>query len=67
MNHPKPPRARVASPCTGVCRIHPASGWCEGCRRNIDEIARWSAMSDEQRRQVWALLPTRSVPTPNPG
>jgi hypothetical protein len=60
------PGSPVPSPCNGVCRIHAASGWCEGCRRSIDEIARWSAMNDAQRRQVWALLPTRQVPAPKP-
>ena len=60
------PGSPVPSPCTGVCRIHAASGWCEGCRRSLDEIARWSAMNDEQRRQVWALLPARQLPAPKP-
>lgn len=50
---------QVPSPCNGVCRINAASGWCEGCRRSLDEIAAWSAMDDEQRRQVWRMLPAR--------
>jgi predicted Fe-S protein YdhL (DUF1289 family) len=50
---------QVPSPCNGVCRIDPASGWCEGCRRSLDEIAAWSGMNDEQRREVWRLLPER--------
>ena len=31
----------VASPCVNVCRMSDASGYCEGCRRSLDEIARW--------------------------
>ncbi len=59
MTHAAKPIGQVPSPCNGVCRIHPATGWCEGCRRSLDEIAGWSAMSDEQRRAVWQLLPAR--------
>jgi len=50
---------QVPSPCNGVCRISPESGWCEGCRRSLAEIATWSGMNDEQRREVWRLLPDR--------
>jgi uncharacterized protein len=35
------------------------SGLCIGCGRTIDEIARWSAMSDEERRAIMAGLPAR--------
>ena len=54
--------AAVASPCTNVCRMDPASGWCVGCRRSLDEIAAWSRMDDAQKRAVWALLPARQAP-----
>jgi predicted Fe-S protein YdhL (DUF1289 family) len=33
---------------------------CLGCARTLDEIARWSEMSDEERAQVMASLPLRS-------
>ncbi|GAP35836.1 DUF1289 domain-containing protein [Piscinibacter sakaiensis] len=49
----------VPSPCIDVCRMDPATGWCLGCRRTIDEIAAWSRMDDAARRRVWALLPDR--------
>ena len=64
------PPARVASPCTGVCRLDASSGCCEGCHRTLDEIAAWSAMDDEQRRAVWRVLPERravAAGTPSPG
>lgn len=49
----------VTSPCTSVCRMDPASGWCVGCLRTIDEIASWSTMDDEARREVWQRLVQR--------
>lgn len=55
---PLPPRA-VASPCNSVCRMDPASGFCEGCLRTIDEIASWGTMTDERRRAVLDELQRR--------
>ena len=51
--------APVSSPCTGVCRIDGGSGLCAGCARTLDEIARWSAMSEAERLRVRAQLPGR--------
>lgn len=56
---PLPPP--VPSPCTGVCRMDPASGWCTGCARTLDEIAAWSTLDDAGKRAVWALLPARKA------
>jgi len=59
---PAPPNAGVASPCSNVCRMDAASGFCEGCLRTIDEIAAWSTMSDAQKRDVLErLAPRRSA------
>ena len=55
------PGTPVASPCSGVCRIDAPSGLCAGCRRTLDEIARWSAMDDAERRGVWQRLALRRV------
>ncbi len=52
--------AEVASPCINVCRMDAASGYCEGCRRTIEEIACWSAYRAAEKRAVLARLPTRS-------
>ena len=49
----------VASPCTNVCKLDPRTGWCEGCRRTLDEIAAWSTMTDAEKRAVWAQLKQR--------
>lgn len=49
----------VASPCIDVCRMDPATGWCVGCARTLDEIAAWGSLPDDDKRRVWALLPAR--------
>lgn len=51
----------VASPCSNVCRMDAASGWCEGCARTIEEIAAWGGASDAERRAILARLPQRRV------
>jgi len=45
------------------------SGYCRGCLRTLDEIARWGGMSDAERQAVLAALPARGsdvakVPVP---
>ncbi len=57
----------VASPCISVCVMDPATGFCSGCLRTLDEIARWGAIDDDARRAIVAKLPSRraaSVATP---
>ncbi len=54
----------VASPCNDVCRIDENSGRCLGCCRTLDEIARWSTMSDAHKRAVLDALPARRVALP---
>jgi uncharacterized protein len=49
----------VQSPCTRVCTIDHATGLCAGCGRTIDEIARWSQMTDDERQRIVASLPDR--------
>lgn len=55
----RPGTAGVPSPCVNVCRMHAATGWCEGCLRTLDEIAAWGGAGDAERRAVLALLPER--------
>ncbi len=50
----------ISSPCTRVCSIDPATGWCRGCRRSLDEIAAWPAASDEELRAILARLDGRA-------
>lgn len=49
----------VASPCTGVCKLDEATGWCLGCARTGDEIAEWRTHEDAWRAAVWQALPAR--------
>ena len=49
----------VPSPCTSVCTIDPATGWCAGCLRTIDEIAAWGGLDDRAKSAVWKVLPER--------
>ena len=42
----------VESPCRKLCALDPATRVCAGCLRTLDEIARWSRMSDEEKRGV---------------
>lgn len=50
----------IASPCNKVCVMDAESRYCVGCRRTLDEIARWGEMSDEERARVIQELPGRS-------
>jgi hypothetical protein len=51
----------VPSPCISVCRMEPLSGLCEGCLRTLDEVARWSTMSEAGKRAVWMLIDQRAA------
>jgi len=51
----------VASPCVNVCRMDEKSGYCEGCRRSLDEIAAWSIYTAAEKRAVLAQLPARKL------
>jgi hypothetical protein len=52
----------IESPCNKVCTLDPTSGLCVGCGRSLDEIARWSQMSDAERARIMSEL-DRRVPT----
>lgn len=41
----------MITPCIGLCRVD-ENKICLGCRRTLDEIARWIDMSDIERRQI---------------
>jgi predicted Fe-S protein YdhL (DUF1289 family) len=54
----------VISPCTKVCVMDADDRYCQGCKRTLDEIARWGGMTDAQRADVMAQLPAREVKPP---
>jgi len=51
--------AVVPSPCTGVCRIEPRTGWCAGCGRTLREIADWPMLDAAGQRRLLARLDQR--------
>lgn len=53
------PVERIETPCINICSIDPVDGLCEGCRRSVDEIARWTAMSAGERARIMAELKRR--------
>lgn len=57
------PAVAVASPCNTVCQIDPASGYCRGCLRTIDEIMGWATADDAAKRAILDRLKERSIKT----
>jgi uncharacterized protein len=51
----------VPSPCVSICRMNPDTQWCEGCFRTLDEIAAWSRMEDDGKREVWRVIGQRAL------
>jgi predicted Fe-S protein YdhL (DUF1289 family) len=51
----------IESPCVKICTLDARSGRCLGCGRTIDEIARWSTLSEAERAYIMQELSTRLV------
>jgi predicted Fe-S protein YdhL (DUF1289 family) len=49
----------IQTPCTRICTVDPRSGLCLGCGRTLDEIARWTALTDRERARIMAEAPQR--------
>jgi predicted Fe-S protein YdhL (DUF1289 family) len=49
----------IATPCIKVCVVDGESGLCMGCYRQLSEVAGWQRLTDEERAQIMAELPTR--------
>lgn len=43
--------AAVKSPCVSVCALND-DGMCIGCWRSVDEIAAWSELDNERKREI---------------
>ena len=56
----------IASPCVKVCVMDAEKRYCAGCLRTLDEIARWSEMSDAERAAIVAQLPERRSDVSDP-
>jgi len=60
----------LISPCVKLCAIDPATRLCSGCGRTLNEIGRWSTLSDSERAEIMRELPGRrgaTKPEPQPG
>lgn len=51
---------RPPSPCVKVCSLD-ERGYCAGCLRTLEEIARWSVLSAAEQWQVIAAIERRKV------
>jgi hypothetical protein len=58
----EPDREFVLTPCIGVCRMDDQTKRCEGCLREIQEIARWGSFNDSEKRAIWAQIKARMSP-----
>ena len=50
----------LPSPCVSVCAMDATTGLCGGCLRQLDEIASWSRMDDDDKRDVWIKIGQRA-------
>jgi predicted Fe-S protein YdhL (DUF1289 family) len=51
----------IETPCVKICTLDARQGFCLGCGRTIDEIARWSSLSVAERRRIMNELPERNM------
>ena len=49
----------IESPCIDICRMNPATGFCEGCFRTIPEITEWSRASDGRKQDILVEVASR--------
>ncbi|MFO1071965.1 MAG: DUF1289 domain-containing protein [Geminicoccaceae bacterium] len=53
--------SRLASPCVGICRLDPDTGWCLGCARDARELALWRDLAPAAQERIWDDLPRRKA------
>jgi uncharacterized protein len=53
--------AGVPSPCVSICELDVARSRCKGCYRTLQEVAAWGALSDAEKRAVWARIEERQL------
>lgn len=44
----------MITPCINICKV--IDNKCIGCGRTLDEISKWSSMSDDQRKTIMKAL-----------
>ncbi|MGI9135375.1 MAG: DUF1289 domain-containing protein [Rhodoferax sp.] len=56
----------IPSPCVSVCRMDERTGYCLGCWRKLDEIARWAVADTAEKQAIWATIAARLDDTNRP-
>jgi predicted Fe-S protein YdhL (DUF1289 family) len=51
----------IETPCVKICTVDARQGFCLGCGRTVDEIARWTGMSAAERSRIMIELPERRM------
>lgn len=49
----------IESPCILVCSIDSITGYCFGCGRMREEIAKWLEMTPQERSEIMGQLTAR--------
>lgn len=52
------------TPCIKVCKIDSEKGYCIGCLRTLDEIARWSQVDNAEKERIYADILIRKIRKP---
>ncbi len=52
---------RVESPCTNVCQMNDATGYCRGCFRTLAEITAWSRLDEAGKREILFAVAEREA------
>ena len=45
----------MISPCVGLCKMDQGA-ICIGCGRSLQEIAKWTSMTDQERQEIMDRL-----------
>jgi predicted Fe-S protein YdhL (DUF1289 family) len=53
-------KPEVSTPCINICRMDEQNRFCIGCFRTLDELKRWSGMTEEERLTIMAQLDERA-------
>ena len=53
-------KPEVSTPCINICRMDKQNRFCIGCFRTLDELKRWSGMTEEERLAIMAQLDERA-------
>ena len=49
----------IHSPCIGICQLDVSMNVCVGCFRTRQEVAIWSDVSDDEKKEILARAKSR--------